>query len=359
MLRYPVPMGRRHLTAAATIVLLLVACGGGAPRAETSASASSGRSGATPEEAVQLCHDQGGPQRTDYAFVASYRCPDESVPLGFDPERGAAARLGNVGQGPDGHILDLYEVPCSGRPVRIYVDGYHCADRSVDIDPNNLSPTQLLHMASQARALETVPFDPRAVELRESLAAWMVGSPQVRIPRCDGIRDAVAHREYEHGRALFMQLVASMGAAAIEAEHAPRDMPIDVELEGVLAALRLHDAIVAERGPGAADPALADLVRARDEGTLRDRVRALSEQCRSPATGMVMTRGDGQSVWPPSGPSCDHLVRCCEERGLVRGGAAVGPQGLMCLLAAAPPDVDCRAGLFMLSQQGIDCGPAP
>jgi hypothetical protein len=160
---------------------------------------------------------------------------------------------------------------------------------------------------------------------------------------------------------LFEQLVASMTAASIEAAEQP-DAVIDVELEGVLGALRLHDAIIAARGAGAADPALAELDRAREDGSLRQRIRELSESCRQaaaePDMGLIITNDDGRSVWPPSGPSCDRLVRCCEQRGLVRNGVAVGPQGLSCMLAATA-STDCRLGLSMLSEQGIDCAAAP
>jgi hypothetical protein len=343
------------------LVLFIGACGGGSPPAESGAAASSERTGASPEQAVQLCHDRGGPRRTDYAYIAGYRCPDGSMPLGLDVARGAAARVGNVGAGPDGHVLDLYEVPCPGGPVRVYVDAYHCGDRSVDIDPQNLSPLQLAHIARQARALEGVPFDPRAAELRESMTEWVRQSPQVRLRACPAVLEAVVHRDYAYGRLIFMQMVISMAAATIEGSQRPDDAPVDpvrVEIEGVLGALRLHDAIVAQRGDGAADPALVELVRRRDEGGLEQHVRELSARCDSPptSTGLMMSTDEGGNVWPPSGPDCERLVRCCEGHGLVRGGAAVtGTPGLMCLLAASPPDVDCAAGISMLAAQGVTC----
>lgn len=336
------------------------ACGGApaVPVSSTPARAD-GRSGATPEDAVQLCHDRGGPRRTDYSFIASYTCPDGTVPLSFDPARGANARLRNVGAGPDGHVLDLYEVPCPGGPVRIYVDAYHCPGQDVEIDPQNLSVRQRLHMAALARSVEAVVFDPRADALREELAALMHGSTQFGPRPCGAIVDAVAHRDYEHGRLLFLQLVASMGGAAVEAEGQVERARL--ELAGVLGALRLHDTIVAQRGPSAADPALRELVRLREQGELADHVRALSARCDQPRMGlMMMTEGRG-NVWPPQGRNCDRLVRCCEERGLVRNGAAVpGTQGLMCLVFAAQPtdpgeELDCSAGLTTLELQGIQC----
>jgi len=93
-----------------------------APRAEETAAGTT--PGATPEAAVKRCG-----ARESYLFVAGeLECPAGGNPLGGDPQAGAASRVGNVGAGPDGHILDLYEVPCPGGPLRVYVDMYHCPD---------------------------------------------------------------------------------------------------------------------------------------------------------------------------------------------------------------------------------------
>src|SRR6188472_3924704 len=59
------------------------------------------RGGQTIEDAVKLCLVDSATPRTDYPFIANYRCSDGSRPLGGDPMRGAAARLRNVGPGPD------------------------------------------------------------------------------------------------------------------------------------------------------------------------------------------------------------------------------------------------------------------
>jgi hypothetical protein len=81
-----------------------------------------GRDGSTPLLAVQRC---GAPK--SYSYVAAeFECPGGGNPFGGDLARGAGARVGNVGSGPDGHVLDLYEIPCPSGPVRIYVDLYHC-----------------------------------------------------------------------------------------------------------------------------------------------------------------------------------------------------------------------------------------
>lgn len=61
-----------------------------------------------------------------YQIVASYVCPDGSMPLAGSASAGAGARLGNVGANSTGHIIDLYEVPCPNGAVQLYVDMYAC-----------------------------------------------------------------------------------------------------------------------------------------------------------------------------------------------------------------------------------------
>lgn len=79
-----------------------------------------------------------GPQES-YLFVArDFVCPGGGAnPFGGDASRAAAARRGNVGPHPysgprsgdplsDAHIVDVYEVPCPGGPVEVFVCMYHC-----------------------------------------------------------------------------------------------------------------------------------------------------------------------------------------------------------------------------------------
>lgn len=337
------------------VLLFLTACGGA--RSSTTAAGSSERSGETPEAALQLCaRDTAERPRTDYSHIASYRCADGSTPLEGIPDRGAAARLRNVGPGPDGHVVDLYEVPCASGAVRIHVDAYHCGPGvDMEVDPNNLDANQLRHMAQGMRALETEPFDPQASELRGSMMTWLRGSPQVHLSICPAVIEEVVREGYRYRELILSQFILSMGAAVIELSDRPEHSQ-QVALAAVVGALRLYQAII-ERRPDGVEPHLSDLVRRRDE--LRERVATLVAQCdrAEPSMGMVMST-DAGNVWPPSGPQCERLVRCCEERGFVRGGAAVtGTPGLMCLLSASPPDVDCAAGLAMLEVQGVECPP--
>jgi len=63
-----------------------------------------------------------------YRRVAEYRCPDGSQPLNGDVARGQQARQGNVGENARGHVIDLYQVPCSSGMVELYVDMYGCPE---------------------------------------------------------------------------------------------------------------------------------------------------------------------------------------------------------------------------------------
>jgi hypothetical protein len=99
------------------LALALGGCGGSKAAGAQQAGAPAGgeASGDTLENALQLCHVT----RTDYAYIAKCPCPDGSVPLGGDPQAAADARVGSQGQGPDGHVIDLYEVPCRPKPKRV------------------------------------------------------------------------------------------------------------------------------------------------------------------------------------------------------------------------------------------------
>ncbi|MBV9930393.1 MAG: hypothetical protein JO013_05565 [Alphaproteobacteria bacterium] len=56
--------------------------------------------------------------RGEYAYLHRLRCPDGQAP--------SATRVGNVGTGVYGNIVDLFQVACPGaRPVEVYIDMYH------------------------------------------------------------------------------------------------------------------------------------------------------------------------------------------------------------------------------------------
>lgn len=96
----------------------------GAARAQQGGAVALAGLGMDPEHPVPAC----GP-RDSYDYVASrFRCPDGTNPLGGDPGAGQASRLGNVGANSQGHIIDVYRVPCASGPVDVYVDMYGCPE---------------------------------------------------------------------------------------------------------------------------------------------------------------------------------------------------------------------------------------
>lgn len=100
--------------------LCLVACGN-KPARGASGSPELGR---TPEAPVVTC----GPQES-YAYVArTFRCPDGSNPLGGDLAAGKNARRGSLPAPQGAHILDRYDVPCSGGSATVYIDMYGCPE---------------------------------------------------------------------------------------------------------------------------------------------------------------------------------------------------------------------------------------
>ena len=56
-----------------------------------------------------------------HLVATSTRCRDGSTPLHGDPRRALDGRVG-VTDGPDGHDVQMYDVPCPGGMVRVYVD---------------------------------------------------------------------------------------------------------------------------------------------------------------------------------------------------------------------------------------------
>ncbi|MEM1413845.1 MAG: hypothetical protein AAGH15_03050 [Myxococcota bacterium] len=323
--------------------LLVTACATGTTTPDATQVAGTG----TPADPYRLCHDNGGPMRTDYPFVGNYVCPDGSRPLGGSPEAGAQARLRNVGRGPHGNVVDEYEVPCNP-PVRIYVDAYFCPESNED--PEVVAQRTRARVADLFLSLETLPFDERAGQLRSEAPAYVDESPDVEVTVCDGPFEFVSTLPSPYAELLTRQLYASLTAAIMMSSNAPEDRAA-AYTQAMAGVLRMYRVIVDQRGQGAAIGALDELLgMAADLGRWTE---AKIEGCTDappPTMGMTMTR-EGQNVWPPRGEGCEALIRCCEKAGAIVNGASVGPEGLVCLLAAAD---DCREGLVVVQSQ-LDC----
>lgn len=110
--------------------------GGGKPA--SGAVASSGSF----ERPVMRC----GP-KDSYAYVArEFQCPGGGNPFDGRLEGAQRARTGSKAH-PGGHIVDLYDVPCSGGPVTVYVDMYGCPEAEALLQSR---PTPALAGATQA-----------------------------------------------------------------------------------------------------------------------------------------------------------------------------------------------------------------
>jgi hypothetical protein len=233
-------------------------------------------SGRSIADAVQLCHMNGGPGRTDYPYIASYRCADGSVPLGGDPERGARARLGNVGPGPDGHVVDLYEIPCATGPVRIHVDAYHCgAAADTTIDMMRLSRAQLAGLAQGIRRLHADPSSVEATAMRRDLILWTMQTQQLSVVVCEGIGPLVPHGD---SSPYMVELMLSLAAAVAEDGRDPAD-PVGVYVAGIQGLLVYYRAVLAQQGPAARDPQLDALAAMAQDGTLRGRLAQIMSGC--------------------------------------------------------------------------------
>lgn len=69
-----------------------------------------------------------GPEES-YRYVASeFRCPTGENPFGGDVDAARSARRGSDENPDDGHVVDIYRVPCSGGNVHLFVDLYGCQD---------------------------------------------------------------------------------------------------------------------------------------------------------------------------------------------------------------------------------------
>lgn len=67
--------------------------------------------------------------RDSYRYVAGeFRCPEGGNPLEGDLSAAARVRAGSIGPRPDGHMIDIYEVPCPSGKVDVFIDMYGCPE---------------------------------------------------------------------------------------------------------------------------------------------------------------------------------------------------------------------------------------
>lgn len=332
--------------------LVLLGCAA-APRGTIPRSriATPGRDPASPIESCRASDE-------DYALIANYQCPDGRVPLRGDVHAGGLARLRNIGPGPDGHIVDEYEVPCQPA-VRVYIDAYHCPVQ-VELDPNNYPDDVLARLADVVREVAPHPFVPRADVIRREMIGWMNQSPQVEPQLCEAIGEILPDDSYQYSDDIVEQFLAEFAASTIDGQllqRIPNDV-VGIHLRAIESTLIPYDVIVQERGPVAQNAAMVQILAWQRAGELERVVREHVSRCAAPAMAYTMTTDD-ENVWPPRGPECERLVRCCESNGWVVNGAGRGPTGMSCLLGASTSTSanSCETGLRILEEQGHRCAP--
>ncbi len=293
--------------------------------------------------------------RTDYPFVASLECADGSRPLNGDWRAGADARVGNVGEGASGHIIDHYRLPCPEGPRDVYVDAYHCAGL-----PPLAQDRFFANLAAALEAAETRPFDPELRQLRHRAPLILVGNPALKVTECPEVIGGLTRLDSPWSPLLVSQLTAGVIAATIRRSNEPEDR-LAVYDRALLGVLRLYRAIVAQRGAAHRIAGLESMI-ADSRGLkhwLRPRMRSchvIGEEVFLMRPGLAMTRrDDGSNLWPPRGEHCGPVVACCERHGYIVEGYSTGSAGALCLMVANGAE-ECAEGMTLL--QNV-CPPPP
>jgi hypothetical protein len=102
----------------------LAGCGGSGKGAESAGADSATSGGGSLDDPISTC----GPDDS-YEFVANrFQCPSGPNPFRGDPKRAAESRRGSSTSAKTGHPVDVYEVPCAGGSVEVFVDLYGCPE---------------------------------------------------------------------------------------------------------------------------------------------------------------------------------------------------------------------------------------
>ena len=212
--------------------------------------------GSSPERAFLACTRT----RSDYRFVAETRCDDGSRPAHGDIREGGAARLGNIGAGPDGHILDEYELACSNKRIRLYVDGYHCTgglptDRALSTEER----------AALIRAIQDAHDHPLSDEAFATIAdvgMWVQATHEISATVCMQMVESLVPKGYQAWRLLGAHyLLGLVEEAVLRPDLAPRERHV----RAARAALATYGRYASER-PALAHPALDRLAAEAAQG---------------------------------------------------------------------------------------------
>lgn len=109
--------------------VLLVGCARTTPAESPGKGATKNLGAGTFAEPILRC----GP-RDSYHYVArEFQCTDGHNPFAGELQAAAKARQGGR-KHPGGHIVDLYQVPCAGGEVTVYVDMYGCPEQAAALE---------------------------------------------------------------------------------------------------------------------------------------------------------------------------------------------------------------------------------
>ena len=112
-----------------------------------------------------------------YDYIASdVVCADGRSLFGGDLRAAIEARVGNVGMGPSGHIIDLYRIPCPEGPKEVYVDMYECENPWVTRSEHEMSRLML--------GVLNGDYAPYIQRCREEESAGAMGRVSVLLQSC-------------------------------------------------------------------------------------------------------------------------------------------------------------------------------
>ncbi|HEY8945890.1 MAG TPA: hypothetical protein VIM73_16590, partial [Polyangiaceae bacterium] len=147
---------RRDVTASAVVCgsALLLACAGNGPKEveapRTAVPRASNKPGTSLKNPVLRC----GPEES-YRYVADeFVCPSGENPFDGDLVAARKARRGSDENPDNGHVVDIYRVPCNSGSVHLFVDLYGCEQYQRRLISGNEQSRELGTLVARYEALD-------------------------------------------------------------------------------------------------------------------------------------------------------------------------------------------------------------
>ena len=188
--------------------------------------------------------------------------------------QGGGARVGNIGKGPDGHVLDKYQVPCPEGSLILFVDGYHCP--GADRYPANraLSEAERADMLARIRAARVNPTSNDSMATIFDVVQWAQATSEIHLAMCMSDVAMLKPEGYENWR--FMLAYYTLGLT----EHAlvnPNETYAENQAGGIASAIDAYRVMVATI-PSLSHPQL-DRLAGRSPEALRDEAKKAAAGC--------------------------------------------------------------------------------